>query len=108
MTNGIPGLGINGSLPVAPKEIAPIGGVTEGAKSGEVDFGSMLGKALSEAGANEKAAETATKQFAAGDPNIGLHEVMIASEKAAISLRYAVTLKNKVVEAYREIMNTQI
>jgi flagellar hook-basal body complex protein FliE len=34
--------------------------------------------------------------------------VVIASEKANIAVRYAVTLKNKALEAYRELMNTQV
>jgi len=33
---------------------------------------------------------------------------MISTEKANISLRYATTLKNKAIEAYRELMNTQV
>jgi flagellar hook-basal body complex protein FliE len=103
--NGIPGsAGLGNLAPIKPAEV----GTPSTSKSGAVDFGDMLGKALEEAGATEKASDTATKQFAAGDPNIGLHEVMIASEKAQISLRYAVTLKNKVIEAYRELMSTQL
>ena len=39
---------------------------------------------------------------------MGIHEVMIASEKANIEIRYATTLKNKAIEAYRELMNTQV
>ncbi len=34
--------------------------------------------------------------------------MVLASEKAGIALRYATTLKNKVVEAYRELMATQV
>jgi flagellar hook-basal body complex protein FliE len=33
---------------------------------------------------------------------------VIASEKASIAVRYAVTLKNKALEAYHELMNTQV
>jgi flagellar hook-basal body complex protein FliE len=47
-------------------------------------------------------------RFAAGDPAVGMHETMIAAEKASIGLRYAVTLKNKLLEAYRELMNTPV
>ena len=53
-------------------------------------------------------ATEASTGFANGDPGVGIHEVMIASEKANISLRYAVTLKNKLVDAYRELMNTAV
>jgi flagellar hook-basal body complex protein FliE len=33
---------------------------------------------------------------------------MIAAEKASVSLRYATTLKNKLVDAYRELMSTPV
>ena len=72
------------------------------------DFGDALLDAIEQASGSEKAASDASTRFAAGDPSIGIHEVMIASEKANIAVRYATTLKNKLVEAYRELMNTQV
>jgi len=65
-------------------------------------------KALSEARGLETDATKAQERFAADDPSMGIHEVMIASEKANIAVRYAATLKNKALEAYRELMNTQV
>jgi flagellar hook-basal body complex protein FliE len=95
--------GITGVLPLPPTtEIQPANG------KGGPDFGNALASALGEAGKAERAADDAAKRFAAGDPQLGIHEVMIASEKAQISVRYAVTLKNRLLEAYRELMNTQI
>jgi flagellar hook-basal body complex protein FliE len=81
------------------------------AGSGRVEgasFADTLTGALSRAGAEEKAADNAAERFANGDPGMGIHEVMIAAEKATISVRYAVTLKNKMLEAYKELMNTQL
>jgi flagellar hook-basal body complex protein FliE len=72
------------------------------------DLGAQFADALRDARALEKNAETASVQFAAGDPSVGIHEVVIAAEKASVALRYATTLKNKAVEAYRELMNTQV
>ena len=37
-----------------------------------------------------------------------LHDVTIAAEKANISLQLTLAIRNKVVEAYREIMRMQI
>ena len=64
--------------------------------------------AIDEARAREKIAGDAQVGFANGDPGVGIHEVMIASEKANVSLRYAVTMKNKLLDAYRELMNTSV
>lgn len=100
--------------------IAPIGGLghatktlgIEGAGQAQApqgdDLAASFTKALSDARSLEGDAQKSTVQFAAGDPAMGIHEVMIASEKANISLRYATTLKNKALESYRELMNTQV
>lgn len=45
------------------------------------------------------------KAFELGDPNVSLAEVMIASEKAGIAFQAMVQTRNKLVEAYRDIMN---
>jgi flagellar hook-basal body complex protein FliE len=38
----------------------------------------------------------------------GLHEAMIALEKADISFRTMLTVRNKLIEAYQEIMRMQV
>lgn len=78
------------------------------AAAGKVDLGNSFTSALDAAHAAEDTATHAAEQFAKGDPGMGIHEVMIAQEKSNISLRYATTLKNKALEAYRELMNTQV
>jgi flagellar hook-basal body complex protein FliE len=82
--------------------------VTPAAGKPEADFAGELGRAIGEASSAERSAEDASAKFAAGDPNVGLHEVMIASEKAGIAVRYAVTLKNKLIDAYRDLMSTPL
>jgi flagellar hook-basal body complex protein FliE len=77
-------------------------------KKQEPDVGGAFGQALDTARGLEKEATHAAERFAANDPGMGIHEVMIASEKANIAVRYATTLKNKALEAYRELMNTQV
>jgi len=88
----------------SPRGPAPVGG---GGGSGP-DFADVLGNALTDAAGAERTANDSATRFAAGDPQVGIHEVVIAAEKANISVRYAVTLKNKAIEAYRELMNTQV
>jgi len=74
---------------------------------GEAFSDALLG-ALGRASAAEKGADEAAQRFAAGDAEMGIHEVMIAAEKANVAVRFAVTLKNKAIEAYRELLNTQL
>jgi flagellar hook-basal body complex protein FliE len=74
----------------------------------KVDLGTSFAEALHSASALEQTAQTQATKFAAGDETVGIHEVVIASEKANIARRYATTLKNKALEAYRELMGTQV
>lgn len=55
----------------------------------------------------QNAAEAAEIQFALGESN-STHELLVAQEKANIALQYTVAIRDKVIEAYREIMNMQI
>ena len=80
----------------------------DSSKSAGPNFGDALTNALADAGASERQSADASQKFAAGDPSVGIHEVIIGAEKATIAVKYAVTLKNKVLEAYREIMNTPL
>lgn len=72
------------------------------------DFADAFADAINRASADDRIASEMAESFADGDPNVGIHEVVIASEKANLSLRYSVTLKNKLLEAYRDIMSTQV
>jgi flagellar hook-basal body complex protein FliE len=40
--------------------------------------------------------------------NDNLHQVMIASEKADIALQFTVQIRNKILEAYQEIMRMNV
>lgn len=54
-----------------------------------------------------KTADKASEDFAAGRAE-SLHSVMIAMEKADLSLRTVNAVRNKIVEAYQEIMRMQV
>jgi flagellar hook-basal body complex protein FliE len=98
--------------PAIPPELRGIAGIAgvPGVErpAGKVELAGSFGKALADAHAAEHVATDSAERFAKGDPGMGIHEVVIASEKANIAVRYATTLKNKALEAYRELMNTQV
>lgn len=104
---------MSGIAPIAPfhlPELKSIEGAPTGAPAAtkSADVGGAFGNVLSEARTAESTATDAAERFANGDQSVGIHEVMIASEKSNIALRFATTLKNRAVEAYRELMNTQV
>jgi flagellar hook-basal body complex protein FliE len=56
---------------------------------------------------NLKLADQAVLKANTGE-SVDLHELMISMEKADISLRLMVQLRNKAIDAYQEIMRMQI
>ena len=54
-----------------------------------------------------KQADQSMLQANTGGP-VDLHDVMISMEKADISLRLMVQVRNKAVDAYKEIMRMQV
>ncbi|RKL62962.1 flagellar hook-basal body complex protein FliE [Thermoanaerobacteraceae bacterium SP2] len=42
------------------------------------------------------------------DENIDIHDVVIAGEKAKLSLELTLQIRNKAIEAYQEIMRMQV
>ncbi len=68
-------------------------------------FTHLLEQSLQGINQQQKQAEALTKAWQLGDPNVTLAEVMIASEKAGVAFEAAKQVRNKLVEAYRDIMN---
>jgi flagellar hook-basal body complex protein FliE len=70
-------------------------------------FQEMLTEAVNKIGALDREATSMQTAFARGE-NVELHEVVIAMEKASIALELAMAVRNKVVEAYQEIMRMNV
>jgi len=89
---GIGGIGGVGGGPGA------VGGVDNG-------FAKLLKQGIDSVNATQgKAADMATK-FERGVPGVELPQVMIEMQKANVSFRALTEVRNKFIDAYREIMN---
>jgi flagellar hook-basal body complex protein FliE len=69
-------------------------------------FGAMLDSAIAETASSLKAGEAAAAQVAAGEAN--LVDVVTAISAAEVSLETALAVRNRVIEAYQEIMRMPI
>lgn len=69
-------------------------------------FSSFLNDALNGVAAQEVNAQKVNERFLIGEVNVD--QMMIASEQALLSLQLTTQVRNKVIEAYQEIMRTQI
>ena len=88
--------------------IGAIGGTTvSGPNDTRQSISGTFEKLITEATKNLEAADNAIVESSTGG-QVDLHEVMIAMEKADISLRMLVQVRNKAIDAYQEIMRMQV
>jgi flagellar hook-basal body complex protein FliE len=71
------------------------------------DFGAHLSKALGEVNELQQQADQAIQQLV-GEGKGDLQDTMVALEKADVSFRLMMQIRNKVLEAYQEIMRMQV
>lgn len=77
------------------------------ARQVEGAFADMLREGIASAATAEAQADHQVRQLHGGGGG-DLHEVMLAMEQADISLRLLVSVRNKALEAYQEIMRIQV
>ena len=81
-----------------------ISGGANGASNNGPSFGDTLKRVLGEVSASQDVAQDYIGRFVRGEP-VELHQVMAASEEASISLEMLVELRNKLMDAYKTVMN---
>ncbi|ABN51702.1 MAG TPA: flagellar hook-basal body complex protein FliE [Hungateiclostridium thermocellum] len=70
-------------------------------------FSDYLKNAIKQVDELEKQSKAVAEDFAAGKTD-NIHEVMIAAQKADIAIQFTLQIRNKILDAYNEIMRMQI
>lgn len=70
-------------------------------------FSKSINGGLNSVNSAIKSADRAQEALAMGE-NISVHDVMLASEKAALSMQMTMQLRNKIMSAYSEINNIRV
>lgn len=70
-------------------------------------FANQLKNAIAGVNDTQMLSNDKTKALAKGEID-DLHDVMISSQKASITMKTAVEMQSKVVEAYKEVMRMQV
>lgn len=76
-------------------------------KSTENSFQNVLEDSLNKINDKQLSADKITNEFIAGE-NVEVHEMMLSMEEAKMSLQLAIQVRNKVVEAVKELTNMQL
>ncbi len=72
------------------------------------DFSSMFKNAVNSVNETQKQAGELSKQFELGNPDVDVTDVMINLQKASLSFQAMTQVRNKLINAYQEIMNMQV
>jgi len=70
-------------------------------------FEGLLSSQIEKLNGVQVQADNMIADFAAGNTD-DLHQVMIAAEEASMSMELAVQIRNKIVDAYKELNNMQL
>lgn len=72
------------------------------------NFADLIRQALQQVNALQQQAVQQAQAFELGDPKVSLADVMLSLQKANLAFQATVQVRNKLVQAYQEIMNMQV
>jgi len=78
------------------------------APSGVSEFGKLLQQGLDAVNRTQQSAASLAAAFERGTPGVELPQVMLEMQKANVSFRAVTEVRNRLVNAYQEIMNMPI
>ncbi len=71
-------------------------------------FSELLGQAISKVNETQQNADQLAAAFEMGQGSVDLTEVMVASQKASVSFQALTQVRNKLVQAYQDIMQMSV
>lgn len=82
-----------------------VSSVTETPTADVPSFGEMMSSAINTVNDNQQTANELATRYEMGDSEVDLPEVMIALQKSSVSFQAMTQVRNKMVDAYKEIIN---
>ena len=76
--------------------------------AGEPDFQDVLKKAVLSVNEAQNSAQAKVQSFSTGESNMTLEEVMVSMQKANLSFQTMIAVRNRLVDAYKEVTNLQV
>ena len=77
-------------------------------EAGASSFSDMLGNAINKVSETQQASSQLSNAFEIGKTGVDLTDVMIASQKASVSFQALTQVRNKLVQAYQDIMQMPV
>jgi len=71
-------------------------------------FAELMSKSIDQVNNSMQESKAITARFETGDPSVSLAEVMINAQKASIQFSGMTEVRNKLLTAYKDVMNMPI
>jgi flagellar hook-basal body complex protein FliE len=84
----------------SPVETAPA--------AGSVDFASLLKNSVDQIASMQNQASALAGAYEAGDKSVDLTKVMLEVQKADLAFRAMTQVRNKLIDAYTQVMNMSV
>ena len=86
----------------------PKSAVQAAPQAGAPSFSDMLGNAINKVSETQQASSQLSNAFEIGKSGVDLTDVMVASQKASVSFQAITQVRNKLVQAYQDIMQMPV
>jgi flagellar hook-basal body complex protein FliE len=102
----IAGSGLAGAA--STSGVSGVAGVKAAPAGGSASFSNVLKNALQSVSESQNEVNTLQRDYQLNKPGVSLEQTMIAMQKAQIEFQAAVTVRNRLVSAYTDIMNMSV
>jgi flagellar hook-basal body complex protein FliE len=93
---------------MASGEVAAPSAAAGTSSADRVDFGNILKAAVEQVSDAQQTATAKQQSFQLGESNMSLEEVMISLQKANLAFQGMIQVRNRLVEAYKEVASLQL
>jgi flagellar hook-basal body complex protein FliE len=100
------GLRTEGNRVLSPGRATPEVGGSSSVQGGS--FASAISQALKEVSASQLESSRLQREVQLDNPTVSLEQTMVAMQKAQLGFTAAVQVRNRLVQAYTDIMNMQV
>lgn len=76
-----------------------------GASAASPDFASLMRQAIDQVNTEQQKAKQLKEGLELGEPGVELSEVMVQAQKASLAFQAMTQVRNKLVEAYKDVMS---
>jgi len=74
----------------------------------KVNFGQVLKEAVNKVNDAQVSANNDIESLIKGDDNITMHQVMLSTQEAQMSMQLMLEIRNKLYDAYKELSSVQL